>query len=931
MNIAQFSNPVNVLQRAEEHVEVGQKQIALLLLYDTLNFMNNKRTYSKDKEETMRLFHTWSQTHEQMARLFVRLCVDLRDSGMARDGLHAYRTISDKVPRSLESVIKYLFDLADERLNAVLATSRVNNVLDDLEEGSTPEALLLATMTSERERGRAEGANLVSAWLTFSWEVLRNVLDLLKVNPGLETAYHSTAHRALAFCKTHERKNEFKKLCANLKLHFQDMIKFSKEGKLTAESLELHLATRFEQLKAATALHQWTEGFATIGDIHKILDLTQKKPPAQLMATYYSKLTQLFLMSDNLLFHAYSSIAYYDLSREKNKSLKADDFKAMANQVVLAGLSIPLPASSASSAVSSQSLDKERDRRLSMLLGFDANPSRANVIATLAGSRALHECSPQVQELFAALEQATAFDPLGLVPAVASLIQWVRADDKLKCYAAHLDALVVVRLVSALSRVYSKMFLEQLHGLTRLLGLSAVDTERAVLRAVRARQLPLDVRFDHASRTLAFISRAQEDERAKTALASLAVKLAAVAALIAPPVAAATAVAPRPVASLAPVAAERKQLVARRRAQVDAVLQWQQRQRQEREEHARRVRADADAARQQKAHEEQQRREHEEKERVENEIRMKNRLAASGLELPSDMSLEDKERAVRELQEKRLAALREVEKKAAAKLRRLDVFVRACREAERPLLEAQRAAHTLEDRRSFDAHQASTLARAREEHERGLRRKGELAAVMASKAEFERLVMPAWLRSIEAQKQARADARAEMKRRDKLERARLRREEAIRKMKLDEEQQRRQEMEAARIREAEEEIRREELHREEQLRQQDRQHERQQDRQQDRQQEQQQRQPPQHQHQQQPEQQQQAGGKYVPPSARGARGPPRVADTMRGGFDGPPRGRFDARPPATQQQQPPAQQPPAQQPPAQQQEGATAPWRRKGA
>ena len=192
-----------MLHRAQEHVEVGQKQVALILLYDTLNFINQKRAYPKvcgllrflqakkiicmnsrsfcgkmknrslrvqDKEETMRLFHTWSQTHEDIMRLFVELCVDLRDSGMARDGLHAYRTIADKVPRSLETVIQYLFDLADKRVAAALATSRSTAVLEDLEEGSTPEALLKATVTSERERGRSESANVVAAWLTFRWD-----------------------------------------------------------------------------------------------------------------------------------------------------------------------------------------------------------------------------------------------------------------------------------------------------------------------------------------------------------------------------------------------------------------------------------------------------------------------------------------------------------------------------------------------------------------------------------------------------------------------------------------------------------------------------------------------------------------------------------------------------------------------------------------
>ena len=60
---------------------------------------------------------------------------------------------------------------------------------------------------------------------------------------------------------------------------------------MNEETYEIHLQTRFNQLKAATALEMWGEGFRTVEDINEIRAKT-RVPKPQLMATYYEKLTQ---------------------------------------------------------------------------------------------------------------------------------------------------------------------------------------------------------------------------------------------------------------------------------------------------------------------------------------------------------------------------------------------------------------------------------------------------------------------------------------------------------------------------------------------------------------------------------------------------------------------------------------------------------------
>ena len=84
----------------------------------------------------------------------------------------------------------------------------------------------------------------------------------------------------------------------------------------TAESIELHLQTRFAQLETASALRLYTEGFRTVEDIYNILQISRTRrklpgvnippPKAKIMAAYYEKLTNLFWVSENYLFHAFA-------------------------------------------------------------------------------------------------------------------------------------------------------------------------------------------------------------------------------------------------------------------------------------------------------------------------------------------------------------------------------------------------------------------------------------------------------------------------------------------------------------------------------------------------------------------------------------------------------------------------------------------------
>ena len=120
---------------------------------------------------------------------------------------------------------------------------------------------MLSTMTDEGDGDRSEREVLVP-WLKFLWETYRSVLDILKTNSKLEKVYHQTAQRAFEFCVAHERKTEMRRLCETLRHHLSNLQRATAQGNTnrlrgwegwTQEGIELHLATRFAQLEAASA------------------------------------------------------------------------------------------------------------------------------------------------------------------------------------------------------------------------------------------------------------------------------------------------------------------------------------------------------------------------------------------------------------------------------------------------------------------------------------------------------------------------------------------------------------------------------------------------------------------------------------------------------------------------------------------------------
>jgi translation initiation factor 3 subunit A len=467
----QNQKPEYVLKRANDLINTAtsssgeEKRWALELLH---NFIGSKKKLNQ-----------WSKLYEQIMKRHVELCIDLKNHHFAKDGLHQYRNLCQQLdPASLEVVILHLLDLTEAQAGA--ARSRVLEgaaLITDLDQDSeSPESIMLSTMTVEGDKERSTREAVVP-WLKFLWETYRAVLELLHKMPKLEKVYHKTCEKAFKFCQDYERKIEFKRLCEMLRMHLATLQKTAATPAAsraprstfdwTAESVDLHLQTRFLQLDTAGALELWNEGFRTVEDIYSIMVAGRKTSRPKLMSVYYEKLTRIFWVSENHLFHAYAWFRYYCLVTEFRKDLKAEEKSVLASCVLLSALAVPSLrdaeslSANASNVVMTNSLQSnvedtdvatEKQQQMATLLDFQANPTRKALLADIVNKGVLADVLPELSGLFDDLE--TKFQPLTLAKNIVKAVARIKTVPQLEVYAVPLQRVAVFKVVQQLSKVY---------------------------------------------------------------------------------------------------------------------------------------------------------------------------------------------------------------------------------------------------------------------------------------------------------------------------------------------------------------------------------------------------------------------------------------------------------------------------------------------
>ena len=385
---------------------------------------------------------------------YLDLCVELKKSHIAKEGLFQYRNMFQSVNvGSLENVIRGYLRMAEEKTEAAKNQSQQAVIdIDDLDNIATPESILLSAVSGEDAQDRSD-RTILTPWVKFLWESYCQCLELLRTNAHVETLYHDIARMAFQFCLKYIRKTEFRKLCEKLRKHLEDISKLpqmvSNVSINKLETQQLNLETRLIQLDSAIQMELWQEAYKAIEDIHGLMNLSKKSPVPKTMANYYQKLAMVFWKAGNYLFHAAALFKLFQLSRDMKKNMSSEELQRMANKVLLATLSIPLPSAHPEfdRFIETDKTPQEKAQKLAVLLGLSQPPSRSSLIKDIVRLNVVNLASPHLQNLYSWLE--VEFHPLELCIRVDTVVENLQQDEfkPLLQYIPALQDVTLVRLV----------------------------------------------------------------------------------------------------------------------------------------------------------------------------------------------------------------------------------------------------------------------------------------------------------------------------------------------------------------------------------------------------------------------------------------------------------------------------------------------------
>ncbi|KAI9075681.1 hypothetical protein K1719_042378 [Acacia pycnantha] len=755
-----FLKPENALKRAEELINVGQKQDALQTLHGLI---------------TSKRYRAWQKTLERIMFKYVELCVDMRKGRFAKDGLIQYRIICQQVNvSSLEEVIKHFMHLSTEKAEQARSQAQALEEaldVDDLEADKRPEDLMLSYVSGEKGKDRSD-REVVTPWFKFLWETYRTVLEILRNNSKLEALYAMTAHRAFQFCKQYKRTTEFRRLCEIIRNHLANLNKYRDQRDrpdLSApESMQLYLDTRFEQLKVATELELWQEAFRSVEDIHGLMCIVKKTPKSSLMVLYYAKLTEIFWISSSHLYHAYAWFRLFLLQKSFNKNLSQKDLQLIASSVVLAALSVPPHDHTQGASHLELEHEKERNLRMANLIGFnlESKPdgremlSRSALLAELVSKGVMSCATQEVKDIYHQLEHE--FLPLDLPLKVQPLLTKISKlggklssassvpEVQLSQYVPALEKLATLRLLQQVSNIYQTMKIGTLSRMIPFFDFSVVEK----ISVDAAKHNFVSMKVDHMKSAVVFSKKSLESDGLRDSLASLAEYLNKPRLVIYPPESKPSNLEAWLSNLIEAVTKEHKRLLARKSI-IEKRKEEQERQllEMEREEESKRLRLQKiteEAEQRRLANEYEQRknqrilREIEEREMEEAQALLQEaekRIKKKGKKPIIEGEKMTKQTLMELTLTEQLRERQEMEKKLQKLAKTMDYLERAKREEAAPLIEAAYQKRLVEEKLLHEREQQLEIEVSKQCHEGDLKEKERLARMVGNKEIYQERVV----------------------------------------------------------------------------------------------------------------------------------------------------------------------------------------------
>jgi len=493
--------PENAIAKADEFIKVGKTSRALDTLYDV--FKSKKR------------YHTYSEKLiEQIMFKYLELCVDLRKSRIAKEGLFQYRNMCQLTNvASLASVVQGYLNLAEQRTEAARQESVESAAeVDDLDNLNTPEMIMLSAVSGEDAQDRSD-RKILMPWVKFLWESYCQCLELLRTNIRVERLYHDIAQQAFRFCLKYQRKTEFRKLCDKLRNHL-DLVQKQTPSQMSinlnnADTQQMNLDTRLAQLDAAIQMELWQEAYKAVEDIHGLMAMSKKTFQPKMMANYYQKLALVFWKSGNQLFHAAAIFKHFQLTREMKKNISAEEQAKLASRVLAAILAVPIPSHHPEfdRFIETDKTPQEKMVRLAVLLSLQQPPTRQSLLKDAVRFGVVSAATAPLQDLHRWLE--VEFHPLKVCTRVQETLKVIEESDEktmLAQYMGSLREITLVRLLKQVSQVYQSICFNKLLSLAPFTN--SFELERTIVDCVRHNDM--QVRVDHRTRTVHFGSNVSD-------------------------------------------------------------------------------------------------------------------------------------------------------------------------------------------------------------------------------------------------------------------------------------------------------------------------------------------------------------------------------------------------------------------------------------